>query len=545
MATTSNTIINVDTRANLINYVTSKPIMYCLEDRQTYGWNGNVPEIVDTINNLYGDILGNSKANRLARINGRPISMPKLPASIGDDFNSLGFNENGQWNVVNNGGGFAITQNLGLAHFGVISGQAFFLKSTATFDFNDKYIIFDFPNFNDGLNNVRFGICDQNRTYNDLTNGLYQGVNLGSQNAVSDLSAMVGYNNSVNPVIQIEAGVVPRYIRLRTETESGKFYIDVAGSDGVFINKIEFPVGLITNKVLFVSAVAKSNVTGTIDFNNISSSLITGIDDVVDKSLLNWNALKGQIEPSPLSNLVPTGDVNLVANTVKKVQGVDFKKLPETIFFEDDFTAVNVNYARWQKLTTNGDYSIVNGQLVLTSPNGGGAQALASFNSVNANNKTIQAELVQIIGAASSNIFGYLTSGYDFSILATDTALSCFYNNGVVFSIPYDAVAHRWLRLRHDAIANKGYYDVSPDGENWTNLFEKINFNASVSLAVTNFRLQCNATQAGTQIWDNVTSDIVLTPSVSDKSLYWYDAAENKFVNVSLANLKVALNALP
>ena len=47
MASKSNTIIDVDTIAELVNFVDSKPIMFCLEDQGLYGWNNNLPEKVN------------------------------------------------------------------------------------------------------------------------------------------------------------------------------------------------------------------------------------------------------------------------------------------------------------------------------------------------------------------------------------------------------------------------------------------------------------------------------------------------------------------
>ncbi len=39
-----------------------------------------------------------------------------------------------------------------------------------------------------------------------------------------------------------------------------------------------------------------------------------------------------------------------------------------------------------------------------------------------------------------------------------------------VESLPYDPVAHRWLRLRHDAARGQMNWDVSADGTAWTTL---------------------------------------------------------------------------
>lgn len=44
MASKANVIINVDTIAELVNFVNSKPLMFCLEDKSIYGWNGSTPE---------------------------------------------------------------------------------------------------------------------------------------------------------------------------------------------------------------------------------------------------------------------------------------------------------------------------------------------------------------------------------------------------------------------------------------------------------------------------------------------------------------------
>ncbi len=306
---------------------------------------------------------------------------------------------------------------------------------------------------------------------------------------------------------------------------------------------------------LYINGILAPSANATITTGNKTAS-ISGLNITLTKfDEITLKRVSGSVSAPLTLNLtvddgisggtaLPAGDLNAATNTVEKVQNTAFQKLPSTVFLVDNFNAPSIDFTKWQILTSAGSYSQTNGELRYAAANG--AQAFEAVKTINAVGKSFSVELKQIVGGSSGNHFMINISGlarFGF-IVANNLLYFQFGTNNT--SIAYNSVSHRWLRFRTNQDASVGYWETSPDGETWTLQRTQPNFNATVDLTTTTIRLQCNSNgTSGTQIWDNFSSDVVLTPSASDKSLYLYNAGTGSFAIYSLSELKAALAAAP
>lgn len=108
-----------------------------------------------------------------------------------------------------------------------------------------------------------------------------------------------------------------------------------------------------------------------------------------------------------------------------------------------------------------------------------------------------------------------------------------FVANDLIFNIAYDAVAHRYLRFRHDNGANLLYWETSPDGVTWTSQgSSSIAQSSAVDMSAVRIKLQeWNGGNNAEFRVDDFLTNIPETDALTGANLYGlvWDEGANQF----------------
>jgi hypothetical protein len=195
--------------------------------------------------------------------------------------------------------------------------------------------------------------------------------------------------------------------------------------------------------------------------------------------------------------------------------------------FTDDFSDNTFNAELWTR-TSSADVAEQNGRIEIRNAN------FLTFNSagVNMTDKFIQCE----IQAAGSMIFRIVHTsdpeGENIQITNSGSDLNFQKRTGssttTINSIPYDATAHKFVRIEHVSASGLWVCSTSPTGAagTWT---VRSSFTPSLSVASVLPRWYCTA--GGFQYFDNITSNIIATDPLTNKNLFavMWEQATNQF----------------
>jgi hypothetical protein len=188
------------------------------------------------------------------------------------------------------------------------------------------------------------------------------------------------------------------------------------------------------------------------------------------------------------------------------------------VIFGDDFNDNSLDAGKWTRIGAVTGFTVTEtgGQSVQTNSGAGsGADGLVSVNAWDLTNRKVRIKGVSFPGSSATHSIYFIVidgSGRYFGFVISNflgvTNLTFEHNNGSNndTSIPYDAVNHLWIRLRHDSGADTMYWETSPDNVTWTARRTVTSWNSlGFTMTAMKIRMQFNTTAtSGSVTWDDI-----------------------------------------
>lgn len=290
---------------------------------------------------------------------------------------------------------------------------------------------------------------------------------------------------------------------------------------------------------------------------------------LADGDEIKLNLLSGNVQTPITFNLavddgessggesLPAGDLNASTNKLEKLQGIEVAVAPTLTSLSDNFSGTEIDFTnKWQLFNAGASglsIALASGKLRTTSSGGSaGAYGLQTKTAKDFTGKfvfvKIGTNLTQNTSASGDYfvVFGGSGACY-FQIINNSISAVSQDGNGTIVSasISFPSNSTIYLRFRYDGTTL--FSDYSNNGTSWTNMKMTVP-HPTFDLTAAQFRLQTNGgSAASTCDWDDFTTDLTTgtLESIPDKALFSYDAPNNNFKLLSLADLKAALDALP
>ena len=226
-------------------------------------------------------------------------------------------------------------------------------------------------------------------------------------------------------------------------------------------------------------------------------------------------------------------------NRVVKIQNIPVHDYNSTII-SDNFDDNSLS-SMLEKIAPSSGISIIetNGRIEITPDGSNNSNGLNLSNLQNLNNKYIQIELIQpCLTAGIDTFFGLVDNPNNnyYLFQYRDGLLRSFvYYSGSVYypsSVTYNSTAHRFLRIGYTLSTNTCYWQVSPDGINWTT----VGTNTGNSFPFNNCQLRIiqlnnNGVSSSSKIIiDNFRTNIEIAgDALADGAVMTYNAAEEEW----------------
>ncbi|MGI8642382.1 MAG: hypothetical protein ACR2MG_20835 [Pyrinomonadaceae bacterium] len=281
-------------------------------------------------------------------------------------------------------------------------------------------------------------------------------------------------------------------------------------------------------------------------------------------TILNPNQVPG-------GTTLPAGDLNSTTNKLEKIQGRNLviPTLPTT--YGDNFNENTIDLTKW--VFTPNDYNngvliTQNNALLLNSGYNGGS-TYGNSDILSVNSYALPTNGFLGIKLVNNNFSGKYFGDYVYFRLELNSSnwiqigLSSFSGDkrfyiykreaGITSEVGSFALASLessyvsgnpiWLRLKR--VGNSVIFQTSIDNLTYT---DRITVTPSFALS-GEFKTRTGTFGGGGDViyatFDDYDTNLGAADTLTDKTLLWYVAATGRFEDVSLVNLKAALNALP
>lgn len=442
-----------------------------------------------------GDLTGSYPNPSIAKVQGRTLTLPTLPAALADEFNSY---DTLIWNTA--------THNVtplfsGGYYYGISdgSGSTVGIHSDNTYNFSGKTVIWEYDYTgvasasSDGINaRLTDSGCDSSQNIGDCPGTT--GFRYLPITSPTTITLYYNYQGNVGGVYTEAITLSGLANKFRLQDSAGMMIYSVmyVGSTTWTVIKTYDYAGttLYDTSLQMLSAVYFQNYAGSQSpkLDRIETDVYTVADTLADKSMLWWNQSGNRFEDTTLTGLktalealgisasnglpAQTGNAGKILTTDGTAASWSNFSNISTNILSDDFNSGSFSNLKWTT-PVDADIQISSGKVSITKADTANG-FVKTLNQTLGFDKEFIVEAVTVPLNTGHHTQFLIADGdsftNNFSMQVLSGTLQCHAKGVLIGSgVSYNATNHRWwkIKIRYGNI----FYETSPNGSVWTPLF--------------------------------------------------------------------------